>query len=198
MVFGKQCWPVSPGLKEPSRVQKKTLLSSVPVRIFSTYQWGRSLVPVGEYHEYPRESLFEWKINELSLTGTDDPPRVLRILTCTASAPHGHWWSSSRVLNIPTGTLAIGLRVLKIVYTGSLWQVTQLLFSFQYFQQAKSLGKKIFIHHTTTRFITDAIITVIFQSVISPNTPHCFKKINKVPHSEVTLFILLWQQISRD
>ena len=75
-------------------------------------------------------------------TSTDDSPRVLRILRCTASTPHGHWWSSSWVLNALTGTSAIGWRVLKIVYTGSLWQITQLLFPFSTFIKPNYLAKR--------------------------------------------------------
>ena len=80
------------------------------------YPWGYA-VPVShilstrEDMQYPWVNLYEWRMNETSLTGTVYPHRycipsqVLRIwLTGTEDMTHGYWWYDSRVLHILTGT----------------------------------------------------------------------------------------------
>ena len=99
------------------------VISSVPVsHILSTcedmqYPWVISSVPVvhilsaHEDMQYPWVNLYEWRMNETSLTGTAYPhrywgydSRVLRIWLTGTAYPHRYWWYDSRVLHILTGT----------------------------------------------------------------------------------------------
>ena len=96
---------------------------AVPVRdIISTresypqYRWGFA-VPVSHIlstrkdMQYPWVNLYEWEMNEISLTGTAYPhaycipSRVLRIWLTGTAYPHRYWGYDARVLRIwLTGT----------------------------------------------------------------------------------------------
>ena len=131
--------PVSHILSTREGMHYPWVISSVPVsHILSTcedmqYLWVISSVPVShilstrEDMQYPWVNLYEWRMNETSLTGnayphgycissrvlriwltgTDDmthgyciSSRVLRIWLTSTAYPHGYWGDDSRVLMI--------------------------------------------------------------------------------------------------
>ena len=120
------------------------IISSLPVNHILTtcegmqYPWVISSVPVShilstcEDVQYPWVNLYEWRMNETSLTGTAYPhrycipSRVLRIWLMGTAYPHWHWGYDSRVLRIwltgtayPHGYWGYDLRVLRIWLTGT-------------------------------------------------------------------------------
>ena len=142
--------PVSHIISTREDMQYPWVISSVLVsHIISTfesypqYPWGY-LVPVSHIlstHEgmqytwvipqYLWVNLYEWRMNETSLTGTTYshgyciPSRVLRIWLTSTAYPHWYWGYDSRVLHILTGTedmthgYCIPSRVLRIWLTGT-------------------------------------------------------------------------------
>ena len=106
--------PVSHILSTREDMQYPWVISSVPVRICSIRE---------SYPQYPWVNLYEWRMNETSLTGTAYPhrycisSRILRMwLTGTEDMTHGYWGYDSRVLRIwLTGTAYSLYRVCVVI-----------------------------------------------------------------------------------
>ena len=128
--------PVSHTLSTCEDMQYPWVISSVPVRICSTresyHQYPWVILSTCEDMQYLWVNLYEWRMNETSLTGTAYPhrycipSRVLRIwltgtddmthrycipssvlrvwLTGTEDMTHGYWRYDSRVMHILMGT----------------------------------------------------------------------------------------------